>query len=203
MGQSFTAEPLLMVDVESRFPGVKWPYGAESTIWVSPGVTIGDGTVIEPNVLLEGDTHVGEHCKLTWGTKLIDTRCGDECTFKAVIKRSVIGNRVAVGHISAYFGDATIEDGVNIGAGVITANFDGKNKKKTFIGKDSFIDIGVKFIARNPRLYIGRRTYIAAGVIVRSDVPDDTYVNPMGAYRLNEMKKVGNHWIRKDPRGPE
>ncbi len=57
-----------------------------------------------------------------------------------------MGKNVYAKHLS-YLGDSTIGDGTNIGAGTITANFDGKNKNKTRIGKKVFVGSDTVFVA--------------------------------------------------------
>ena len=88
----------------------------------------------------------------------------------AEIVRSRIGAGSAVPHVS-YVGDATVGQRVNVGAGTITANYDGVRKNPTEIGDDSFVGVGTLFVA--PRK-MGRRSKTGAGAVVTSDIPDDT-----------------------------
>ncbi len=86
------------------------------------------------------------------------------------IKNSVICDRSKVAHLS-YIGDATIETNVNVGAGVITANYDGKNKYKTHISKNAFIGSNSVLIAP---INVGENAVIAAGSTLTTDVQTDS-----------------------------
>lgn len=74
---------------------------------------------------------------------------------------------VKAGHLS-YIGDSTIQSGTNIGAGVITCNYDGKDKHQTYIGKDVFIGSDTQLVAP---LKIEDRVIIGAGTTVTKDIP--------------------------------
>ena len=86
------------------------------------------------------------------------------------IKNSIIKNNNKICHLS-YIGDAFIDESCNIGAGVITANYDGKSKNKTSIGKNSFIGSNSTLIAP---LIIEDNALIAAGSTINKDVPKDS-----------------------------
>jgi bifunctional UDP-N-acetylglucosamine pyrophosphorylase/glucosamine-1-phosphate N-acetyltransferase len=83
------------------------------------------------------------------------------------LKNSAIGTGTAIGHVS-YLGDTTVGTGVNIGAGVITANYDGRTKHRTTIGDGAFI--GVDTILRAP-VAIGPGAITGGGSFVNRDVP--------------------------------
>jgi bifunctional UDP-N-acetylglucosamine pyrophosphorylase/glucosamine-1-phosphate N-acetyltransferase len=82
-------------------------------------------------------------------------------------KKAVISKNSKVNHLS-YIGDAEIGEGVNIGAGTITCNYDGKNKHKTVIGADSFVGSNVNFVAP---VNVGKGALIAAGSTITNDIP--------------------------------
>jgi bifunctional UDP-N-acetylglucosamine pyrophosphorylase/glucosamine-1-phosphate N-acetyltransferase len=82
-------------------------------------------------------------------------------------KNTRFGARSKQHHFS-YLGDAEIGEDVNIGAGTITANYDGKQKHKTVIGKGAFI--GSDTILRAP-VTVGEGAYTGAGSVVTKDVP--------------------------------
>ncbi len=88
------------------------------------------------------------------------------------VKNSYLGPGTKMGHFS-YLGDAQIEGDVNIGAGTITCNFDGKNKHKTVIEKGAFIGSDTMLVAP---LHIGANARIGAGSVVTKDVPVDGLV---------------------------
>ena len=85
------------------------------------------------------------------------------------VKASRIGFGTKVNHLS-YIGDAEIHEDVNIGAGTITCNYDGKAKHKTTIAAKAFVGSNVNLIAP---VKIGRGAKIAAGSTVTEDVPDE------------------------------
>ena len=110
---------------------------------------IGPGTVIHPCTYIEGKVRIGKKCEIGPFAKI---RSGSVIEEGAVIgsfveiARSRIGKKVFAKHLS-YLGDAVVGDETNIGAGTITANYDGKNKNQTRIGKKSFIGVDTIFIA--------------------------------------------------------
>jgi bifunctional UDP-N-acetylglucosamine pyrophosphorylase/glucosamine-1-phosphate N-acetyltransferase len=85
------------------------------------------------------------------------------------VKASRIGFGSKVNHLS-YIGDADIAEDVNIGAGTITCNYDGKAKHKTQIGAKAFVGSNVNLIAP---VKVGRGAKIAAGSTVTENVPDE------------------------------
>ena len=72
-----------------------------------------------------------------------------------------------------YIGDAEIGQGVNVGAGTITCNYDGVNKHKTVIGDSAFIGSGVELVAP---VRIGAGTTVGAGSTITKDTDDDQLV---------------------------
>ena len=86
----------------------------------------------------------------------------------AEINRSSLGAGTKMGHFS-YVGDAQVGEKVNIGAGTITANYDGRNKHATTIGARAFI--GSDTILRAP-VTIGEEAVTGAGSVVTKNVPD-------------------------------
>ncbi len=88
------------------------------------------------------------------------------------IKKSSIGKNTKINHLS-YLGDTTLGDNVNIGAGTITANFDGKNKYKTFIG--DYSKTGANSVLVAP-ITIGSHVTVGAGSTISKNIPDQTLV---------------------------
>lgn len=103
------------------------------------------------------------------------------------IKNSSIGVGSKVSHL-AYIGDATLEEDINVGAGAITCNFDGKKKHRTYIGAKSFVGSNVNLIAP---VRIGARALLAAGSTITKDVPDDA----LAIERSTQTIKEG--WTKK------
>ncbi|MDD5372334.1 MAG: bifunctional UDP-N-acetylglucosamine diphosphorylase/glucosamine-1-phosphate N-acetyltransferase GlmU [Sulfurimonas sp.] len=114
-------------------------------------------SVIEDSVVKNSD--VGPLAHLRPASNIEDTHIGN---FVEIKKSSLKG--VKAGHLS-YIGDATVDEGTNIGAGVITCNYDGINKHKTTIGKNVFVGSDSQLIAP---VTLEDDVMIAAGTTVRS-----------------------------------
>lgn len=107
------------------------------------------------------------------------------------IKNSTLASGVKAGHL-AYLGDASIGRETNIGAGTITANFDGLNKFRTDIGAGVFVGSNSTLIAP---LNIGDAAFIAGGSTVSEDVPEGALAVARGAQR-NIGGWSGRYWRR-------
>ena len=103
------------------------------------------------------------------------------------VKNSYLAPGVKMGHFS-YLGDAEIGENVNIGAGTITCNYDGKNKHKTVIEKDVFIGSDTMLVAP---LHIGEGARTGAGAVVNRDVEKNTIVVGVPARKLKDVKTEG------------
>jgi bifunctional UDP-N-acetylglucosamine pyrophosphorylase/glucosamine-1-phosphate N-acetyltransferase len=135
------------------------------TTFIEAGVTIGRDTLLYPMTVIHTDVRIGKNCSIgpmahirpgTW----IDD--GVEIGNFTEVSRTRIGRGVFQKHFS-FLGDAVIGQGANIGAGVVTANFDGVNKNKTFIGPQAFIGSDAILVAPNK---IGARAVIGAGSVL-------------------------------------
>jgi bifunctional UDP-N-acetylglucosamine pyrophosphorylase / glucosamine-1-phosphate N-acetyltransferase len=82
-------------------------------------------------------------------------------------KKTTLGNNSKANHLS-YLGDAEIGAGVNVGAGTITCNYDGKNKFKTVLEDNVFVGSDSQLVAP---IRVGQGAYIGAGTTVTRDVP--------------------------------
>ncbi|WP_054951055.1 bifunctional UDP-N-acetylglucosamine diphosphorylase/glucosamine-1-phosphate N-acetyltransferase GlmU [Numidum massiliense] len=87
------------------------------------------------------------------------------------VKNAVVGADTKIPHLS-YVGDAEIGQGVNVGCGAITVNYDGQNKWRTVVGDRAFIGCNANVIAP---VHIGDGAYVAAGSTITADVPDDAF----------------------------
>ena len=110
--------------------------------------TVGPFARIRPQTQMQTGAHVGNFVEL---------------------KNARLGAGVKAGHL-AYLGDAEIGANANIGAGVISCNYDGRRKHKTVIGADSFVGSDTQLIAP---VRVGRGAYIAAGTTLTKDAPPD------------------------------
>jgi bifunctional UDP-N-acetylglucosamine pyrophosphorylase/glucosamine-1-phosphate N-acetyltransferase len=116
------------------------------------GARIGERACVGPNAFIRPGTVLGP-----------DTKVGSFVE----VKNSAVGEGSKVPHLS-YIGDATIGTGVNIGAGSITCNYDGRGKHPTVIGDDAFIGSATMLVAP---VKIGDGAMTAAGSAIAKDVP--------------------------------
>ena len=122
---------------------------APDQTFVAPGVKIGKGTTIYPWCFIKSGVEIGAKCEIGPFAKLRrGTVIGDGSVIGSFVEvnRSRLGKKVSAKHLS-YLGDAVIGEGTNVGAGTITANFDGKKKHQTHIGKNVRIGSNTVFVA--------------------------------------------------------
>ena len=112
---------------------------------IGAGVDIGPFAHLRPETVLSDNSKIGNFVE---------------------IKKSVIGRGSKVNHLS-YVGDATVGTDVNVGAGVITCNYDGVNKSQTIIENNAFIGSNASLVAP---VTIGDTATVAAGSVVTKDV---------------------------------
>lgn len=153
-------------------------------------VSVGAGTVIEAHCVLDSAL-VGRNCRIGPFARLRpEARLADDVHVGnfVEIKKSTLGEGAKANHL-AYVGDATVGKRVNIGAGVITCNYDGANKHQTVIGDDAFIGTDTQLIAP---VTIGQGAYIAAGSSISRDAPPDqlTICRARGQRSLNWKRPV-------------
>lgn len=134
---------------------------ADSTL--GSGVTIKDSCVIEESRIAD-KAAVGPFAHLRPGTVL---GAGSRIGNFVEIKKTVIGEGSKASHLS-YLGDAVIGADVNIGAGVITCNYDGFKKHQTVIEDGVFVGSDAQLVAP---VRIGRDALVAAGATITRDVP--------------------------------
>jgi bifunctional UDP-N-acetylglucosamine pyrophosphorylase / glucosamine-1-phosphate N-acetyltransferase len=158
------------------------------TTRLEAGVTIGRDTVIGPGAVLEDSTSIGERCDVgpyvvIRGAEIHDdvnigpfayirpgtvVRDGAKVGTFVELKNSDIGAGSKVPHLS-YIGDADIGEGANLGASTITANYDGKQKHRTKLGKSVKTSVHTSLVAP---LHVGDRAYTGANSAITEDVPD-------------------------------
>ncbi len=118
---------------------------------------IAQGTRVGPYTHLRGDVQLGENCRVGNFVEL---------------KKTTLGNQTNVAHLT-YLGDAVLGNQVNIGAGTITANYDGVNKHSTLVGDR--VKVGSNSVLVAP-ITLGNDVTVAAGSVVTTDVPEDSLV---------------------------
>ena len=116
--------------------------------------TIGSSTSIGPFARIRPDTTIGNHSKVG---NFVE------------IKKSSVSNNSKISHLS-YVGDSKIGSDVNIGAGVITCNYDGSNKHRTEIKDGAFIGSNSQLVAP---VSIGKNATIGAGSTITQNAPDN------------------------------
>lgn len=132
---------------------------------IGAGVTIRNAVIEESTI--GNNTSVGPFAYLRPGTVIGDNvKIGDFVE----IKKSQIGDGSKIPHLS-YVGDAIVGSNTNIGCGVITANYDGKNKHVTEIGDGVFVGSNSNLVAP---VKIEKGAYIAAGSTITKNVPSDS-----------------------------
>jgi bifunctional UDP-N-acetylglucosamine pyrophosphorylase/glucosamine-1-phosphate N-acetyltransferase len=120
-------------------------------------------SVINANTRVGPFSHVRGHAEVGQGCRIGNF---------VELKNAEIGNRTNVAHLS-YLGDATLGQQVNVGAGTITANYDGYKKYRTQIGDRTKTGSNTVLVAP---ITVGQNVTIAAGSTVTEDVPDDCLV---------------------------
>ncbi|MEG4996417.1 bifunctional UDP-N-acetylglucosamine diphosphorylase/glucosamine-1-phosphate N-acetyltransferase GlmU [Microcoleus sp. B4-D4] len=135
---------------------------------------VAENSRIGPYAHLRGHAQIGANCRVGNFVEL---------------KNAQIGDRTNIAHLS-YLGDATLGEKVNIGAGTITANYDGKNKHKTQIGSGTKIGSNSVLVAP---ITLGENVTVAAGSVVTEEVPNDCLV----IARSRQVVKPG--WKLKEP----
>jgi bifunctional UDP-N-acetylglucosamine pyrophosphorylase/glucosamine-1-phosphate N-acetyltransferase len=174
-----------------------------STAYVDWSVRLAQDVIIEPGVVLRGETSIGEGTTIGPSATIDDSTIGTDCRVwlsvvegstvedgatvgpyshlrtgshvgpgaeignYAEIKNSRLGARVKQHHMS-YLGDAEIGAGTNIGAGTITANWDGHKKHRTTVGARAFLGVDTMLVAP---VEIGEGAKTGAGAVVTRDVP--------------------------------
>ena len=187
---------------------IKWMKAGVSmrlpeTIYIDCRATFEGECMLENGVSIQGNSHiisshikthsiiedshiensdVGPIGRIRPQSRLINSHVGN---FVEVKKSTLIG--VKAGHL-AYIGDASIDEGTNLGAGVITCNYDGKKKYKTIIGKNVFVGSDTQIVAP---VTIADDVLIAAGTTVNRDIEKGNL-----AISRTQMKTVKNFFYK-------
>ena len=177
--------------------GVYIDYGVrlEKGCTIYPFNSLKGRSVVKENAVLYysnviTDSVIGKNSEIK-ASYIQDSVVGDDCTvgpFAYLRQNALIGNGVRVGdfveiknsrlgdgvksaHLT-YIGDAEVGENTNVGCGTVFANYDGKTKHKTTVGRNAFIGCNANLIAP---LNIGDDCFIAGGSTVTDDVPSNTF----------------------------
>ena len=156
-------------------------------IFVSRGCTLARGVVLYSPCHIFGAASLGEGCVLLPGCVVNGAKIGKNCTLGPYcnvregcaagegcrigdfveLKRAVLGEGCKAAHLS-YIGDAELGARVNVGCGVVFANYNGKTKARTYVEDNAFIGSNSVVVAP---AHIGAGAYVAAGTVLSGDVP--------------------------------
>jgi bifunctional UDP-N-acetylglucosamine pyrophosphorylase / glucosamine-1-phosphate N-acetyltransferase len=191
--------------------------------WIDADVQIEADAVIEPGCVLCGHTRIGSGARVNAHSYLADAEVADGCSVGPFaylrpgaklregakagtfveIKNSDIGEGAKVPHLS-YVGDADVGAGSNLGAGTITANYDGFTKNRTKIGERARIGVDTALVAP---VEVGDEAYTGAGTVVREDVPPGALGVSQGEQRniegFAERKRAEQEAEDKDDMGEQ
>jgi bifunctional UDP-N-acetylglucosamine pyrophosphorylase/glucosamine-1-phosphate N-acetyltransferase len=150
---------------------------------------LGDGVEVFPFSMIsasavDSNGHIGPFARMRMGAHVAE---GAHVGNFVELKKTELGAGSKSMHF-AYLGDSVIGSKVNIGAGTITCNYDGKNKHQTRIGDGAFVGSNSTLVAP---LEIGTGAYVAAGSVITETVPDKT----LAIGRARQVLKEG--WMRK------
>ena len=170
--EKFLKQGVTLIDPETVYFSKDTKIGKDVTIYpnvfIGPKVAIGNSSIIHPFTHLDDckigkNVNIGPNARIRPGSDI-----GDEARIGnfVEIKKSKIGKGSKVNHL-AYVGDAILGKNVNVGAGTITCNYDGKNKYITKIGDNAFIGSNSSLVAP---LKIEKDAYIGSGSVITKNV---------------------------------
>ena len=165
IGEDTTIETGVTLRAGARV-GARCSVGPHTTLL---GATLGDGVSVPHSYLVECEVadgaSVGPFAYLRPGAVIGE---GAKVGTFVEVKNSEIGAGAKVPHLS-YIGDADVGEGANVAAGNITANYDGRRKHRTVIGKNVKTGVDTSFVAP---VRVGDSAYTGAGSVITDDVPD-------------------------------
>jgi bifunctional UDP-N-acetylglucosamine pyrophosphorylase/glucosamine-1-phosphate N-acetyltransferase len=208
--ESLMADGVTIIDPDTAYIDADVTIGADSVIYPSVQIygktTIGEDTTVHSFSRIS-DSKIGARSTVLDGSIIVDSSVGDDVSIGPYahlrmgttiantakvgnfveIKKSALGAGTKSMHL-AYLGDATIGKNVNIGAGVITCNYDGVNKHPTVVEDGAFVGTDSQLIAP---VRVGKDAYVAAGSSITEDVPPET----LAIARGRQVNKEG--WVKQ------
>ena len=204
------AEGVTVLDPASTYIEDTVTIGPDTTVY--PNVLIEGATTIGRDCVIASGCHLtasrlGDrvtlkpYCVLTEASVEDEAQLGPFCHLRpqahigsrarignfVEVKKSRIGRGSKANHL-AYIGDATVGEGVNIGAGAITCNYDGAAKHETTIGDGAFIGTNASLVAP---ITVGAGAYIGSGSVITKDVPPGA----LAVERTQQIVKEG--WVAR------
>ena len=191
INQKLMADGVRLINPQETYIQASVKIGPDTTIYpncyLEGNTVIGSDCVLESNVLIR-NCQIADHVNIRMGSYLDDSTVAENCEVgpyarlrpgaelktKAKVgnfcevKKSVIGEGSKVNHLT-YIGDTDMGQGVNIGAGTITCNYDGQKKHRTIIGDHCFIGSNTNFVAP---VEVKAYSKIGAGSTITKEVPE-------------------------------
>jgi len=163
-----------------------------ATTYIDADVRIGTDTVIRPFCVIERDVRIGQGCVIGPFARLRSgSRIGDETEIGnfTEISRTQVGRGCFMKHFS-FLGDARVGNNVNIGAGAVTANYDGQDKHRTRIKDQAFIGSDSILVAP---VDVGKGAVTGAGCVVAKEkkIPDGAVMVGVPGRIIGQKKKTG------------
>ncbi|MGR6837195.1 bifunctional UDP-N-acetylglucosamine diphosphorylase/glucosamine-1-phosphate N-acetyltransferase GlmU [Syntrophomonas erecta] len=202
-------EGVTIIDPATTFVDAEVVVGRDTIIWpftiIEGSTSIGEGCEIGPATRIN-DALIGNQVQIE-NSRIKEAHIGDQCNIGPFaylrpdtvlhsgvkigdfveVKKSVIGEKSKVPHLS-YVGDALVGQGVNIGAGTITCNYDGKNKYQTVLEDGVFIGSNTNLVAP---VTVKENAVTGAGSTITRDVP----ANALAVERAQQ--RILADWKRK------
>lgn len=214
INHEFEKKGVNFIDIKNTYISKKTTLGKNVTIYpnvyIEGKTVIGDNCIIYPGSFLI-DAEIGNNCKVL-SSRITDSKLGNDVDIgpnSHLRNNCIIGNNCRIGNFVemkntifsdgskcahlTYLGDCVVGKNVNVGCGVVTVNYDGKNKHKTIIHDNCFIGSNVNLIAP---IEIGEYAVLAAGSTITKDVESKDMAI---ARKKEEIKKgYGYKYLKKE-----
>ena len=145
---------------------------------------VGGGTTVRST--FADNARIGARCEIgPFACLRPGSVVGDGCRVGdfVEVKNSSLGDGVKAAHL-AYIGDAAVGGGTNVGCGTVFANYDGREKHRTTVGRNCFLGCNVNLVAP---LTLGDGVFVAAGTTVTDDADENSFV--IGRSRQQTKRK--------------
>jgi len=183
------------------------------SVYIDADVTIGRDTIIEPGVVITGDSRLGEGVHVKAGCVIEDSQVDDDVIMGpsahlrpgsrlgrgvkignyVEVKNSTLGAGTKANHLG-YIGDADVGEGVNFSCGAIVVNYDGYKKTRSTIGDGAFVGCNANLVSP---VNIEPHAFVAAGSTITKDVPEDAL-----AVARDKQRNIEGWVARKEGRAP-